>query len=374
MLSHPWTYQGLIHDVLKMHLNRITVEIPADESNPGKGNVKRSYDLNSNDFFWNKNAGVLFPQVAQNIDAELTRYRDEVAEITKKTGASSIEDLSNEASASTQHLKAVMSKLPELKERKAILDMHMNIATALLNGIKERNLDEYVVTEENIVKQARSQILDWIKDDKKGSNPTDKLRLFIIWFLSTEQEVNRADMEAFESALRAVGADTASLGYIRQVREITRMTMLSSAPSSATPQQQSSSTSSDLFRGFASISSRLTDRFKEAGLGANFETLISGVKNFLPANRDLTVTKIVESLMDPQHASSGAIAKTEGYLYYDPRSANARGILPPASQTRNQQSGVVGRGIEASFGQRRQGFSEAIVFTVGEVVWKSTGI
>ena len=145
------------------------------------------------------------------------------------------------------------------------------------------------------------------------------------------------------------------------------MTMISSAPTQPTQ----SSTSNELFRGFSSISSRLTDRFKEAGLGSNFDNLISGVKNFLPVNKDLTVTKVTESLMDPQNASSSAIAKTENYLYFDPRSANARGTMPPVSQARNQPSpapggfGNVGRGIEASFGQRRQGFNEAIVFVVG---------
>jgi len=65
--------------------------------------------------------------------------------------------------------------------------------------------------------------------------------------------------------------------------------------------------------------------------------------------------------MDPQNASSAALAKTENYLYFDPRSANARGTLAPASRTAQGTS----RGIEASFGQKRQGFSEAIVFTVG---------
>jgi len=92
MLSHSWTYQSLIHDVLKMHLNRITVEVPADESNAGKGSTKRSYDLNSNDFFWTKNASLPFPTVAEDIDAQLTKYRDDANEVTKKTGASSIEE------------------------------------------------------------------------------------------------------------------------------------------------------------------------------------------------------------------------------------------------------------------------------------------
>lgn len=142
------------------------------------------------------------------------------------------------------------------------------------------------------------------------------------------------------------------------------MTMMTSAPSAAAPQ---ASASTDLFRG---ITSRLTSSLKDTGVGANFENLLSGVKNLLPANRDLTVTKITESIMDPQGASSSAIAKTENYLYFDPRSANARGTMPPPSATRKGEQmpgglGGHGPGMQATFGQRRQGFSEAIVFTVG---------
>ncbi|KAL8895990.1 MAG: hypothetical protein Q9192_003332 [Flavoplaca navasiana] len=368
MLSHSWTYQSLVHDVLEMHLNRITVETPIDEENPAKGRTKRAYDLTSKDFFWSRNAGVPFPQVAEDIDTELTKYKDDANEITQKAGASSLEDLQTDnPNTSAQHLKAAITLLPELRERKAVLDMHMNIATALLKGIKDRQLDNFFQIEENITKQTKTMMLELLNDSSKGNQPMDKLRLFIIWFLSTEQEVSRAEMERFEEALTKAGADTTALVYVKKVREVTRMTMMTSAPTQ--PAQQS--TGGELFKGFSSISNRLTGQLPGA-LGTNFENLISGVKNFLPVNKDITITKIVESLMDPTSASSSAIAKTEDYLYFDPRSANARGTTPAPSQARHQQAsgipgalGSLGPGTQASFGQRRQGFSEAIVFTVG---------
>lgn len=216
MLSHSWTYQSLVYDVLKMHLNRITIETPIDEDNPAKGRTKRSYDLNSNDFFWARNAGVPFPQVAEDIDAELTKYKEDANEITKNTGASSIEDLQNDTSSSAQHLKAAITLLPELRERKATLDMHMNIATALLKGIKDRQLDNFFQIEENIIKQTKAQILELLNDDAKGKEPLDKLRLFIIWFLSTEQDVSRTEMERFEEALTKAGSDITALAYVKR--------------------------------------------------------------------------------------------------------------------------------------------------------------
>jgi sec1 family domain-containing protein 1 len=88
MLSHSWTYQALVSDVLEMKLNRVTVEMAE------QGKVqKRAYDLDAKDFFWARNAGTPFPQVAEDIDTELNKYKSDAAEITRSTGISSMDDV-----------------------------------------------------------------------------------------------------------------------------------------------------------------------------------------------------------------------------------------------------------------------------------------
>lgn len=86
---------------MTIKLNRITVETTTDGKTTRKG-----YDLESGDFFWKKNAPNPFPQVAEgpyllnrlltlDIDAELSRYKQDAARITQQTGVSSVEEVGN---------------------------------------------------------------------------------------------------------------------------------------------------------------------------------------------------------------------------------------------------------------------------------------
>ena len=93
--------------------------------------------------------------------------------------------------------------------------MHMNILAGILGEIQNRQLDNYFELEQNVMKQTKPQMLELIKTGDKGK-PTDKLRLFIIWFLSTEQDVSRPEWTQFEEALTVAGCDVTSLSYIRQ--------------------------------------------------------------------------------------------------------------------------------------------------------------
>jgi len=84
-LAHGWTYQALVSDCLDIKLNRVTVS---------QKDSKKAYDLDSKDFFWAQNAANPFPQVAEEIDAALTKYKQDAAEITRSTGVSEINDIS----------------------------------------------------------------------------------------------------------------------------------------------------------------------------------------------------------------------------------------------------------------------------------------
>jgi hypothetical protein len=119
MLCHSWIYQSLVYDCLDVHLNQLTVEVSDESEKP----VKKNFDLKSNDTFWASHSADPFPKAAEQIDLDLSKYKEEAAEVTRKTGASSLEDLQADSSVNAQQLKNALTLLPELKERKAQLDM-----------------------------------------------------------------------------------------------------------------------------------------------------------------------------------------------------------------------------------------------------------
>ena len=136
MLAHSWTYATLFHDILDMKLNRVTALI---EERGRK--VPKTYDIDVTDSMWKKMAPLSLPEVAMDIEQETKSYEKTVNNVGIKDGV---------ADVGTEALNSAIQALPELQQKKLVLDMHTALASSLLKSIVERELDQYITMEESI--------------------------------------------------------------------------------------------------------------------------------------------------------------------------------------------------------------------------------
>ncbi|KAK2553789.1 Sec1 family domain-containing protein 1 [Acropora cervicornis] len=332
-LHHTWTYQALVHDVLDLHLNRVVVKESTSTAqgqtdphhrHPNQLKLK-SYDLSVADKFWGSHKGSPFPTVAESIQKELDEYRASEEEVKRLKNVMGIDDSNEEAmgelfSDSTAKLTSAVSSLPELLEKKRLIDMHTTIATALLDHIKAGKLDVYFETEEKIMSKATldKSILEIIQDPEAGT-PDDKLRLFIIYYISGPN-LSAAELDQYSSALSDAGADITPLDFIKKWKAFTKMAV--------GPLQSGG--------GGQNTYSAMFSRFMNTGS----QFVMEGVKNLVVGNKNLPVTRVVDALMDNK-----SNAEVEDYRYFDPKMLR---VADSVSIPRNKTP-----------------FSEAIVFIVG---------
>jgi len=307
MLNHTWTYQAMANDVLGMRLNRLTVPVAGDSGPP----QPKVYDVDDSDAFWAAHAGDPFPDVAEAVTEaveEFQRRREEM-HASSDVGAESIGN----------DLAAAFSALPEMTERKRSIDMHTNIATALMKEVEARQLHQYYEIEDQFSSQSSStsvsQLEQLLNDSGKGTI-LDKTRALLVLYL-TKESLSSAQLQGLVEALEACGGDASGITYLQHLASIRSMMV----PSTTTGSSLTGGGSS----GSSSGASALFDRLRQGGEGL-LAAGKSGLKNVLTSKKELAVCKILDALMD--HKTSSL---TENFLYLDPKgtASGARGETAP---------------------------------------------
>jgi len=297
MINHTWTYQAMAHDILGLRLNRLTV--PGDSAGDSAPPKPKSYDVDENDRFWAEHAGSPFPNVGPAVCAAVQEFDQQRQSMTQSGEAE------DPMGGMTSGLAAAFNAIPEMTERKRSLDMHTNIATALMNEINERDLANYYEMEDQFASQSLgtsiSQVEALFGDTEKGT-ALDKTRALMVLYL-TKPSITSAQMQGLIEGLQRLGGDASGISYLEHLASIRNMTA---------PTLNAGGPGGSGGGGQAAGSGLMNSLFAtgEGLLSAGF----SSIKNIMPSKKELAICQILEGLMEQK---PGGVA--ESYLYLDPK-------------------------------------------------------
>jgi hypothetical protein len=308
-LQHTWTYKPLVQDVLKMKLNHINI-MTSDNINQQPQN--KSYEVDDADFFWHAHGREQFPKIAEQVEAELAKYKAAIEDLNRATGANvdPTADPAESMSAHTRGLMSAVSSLPELTEKKRVIDKHTNMATSMLKLIKERALDHFYSLEEELVsgKADGDAVLELLRGH--SGTGADKLRLALVWLLTAPTVPTELECQAAEDALNAASADMAAWAYVKRMRRLNL---------TGKGQQGGGAGGSGAGSGYdAQLTTLLGSTF-----GQGLSSLTKGVKNLLAGEQQAAVTVAVEALMEGKPNPD-----TDAYRTFDPKAPAGRAQRP----------------------------------------------
>mmetsp|Transcript_69130 Transcript_69130/g.202434 ORF Transcript_69130/g.202434 Transcript_69130/m.202434 type:complete len:645 (+) Transcript_69130:116-2050(+) len=314
MLNHTWTYQAMAHDVLGMRLNRLTVpvESTSDSAAPPK---PKSYDVDESDSFWTAHAGDPFPNVADAVSTAINEYNKRREEM------STSKESDDPSQSLTRDLAAAFSSLPEMTEKKRSIDMHTNIATALMSEVNARELHHYYEMEDQFSSQSVGtsvQQLEKLLGDTRQGTVMDMTRALMVLYLS-KPSITEAQLTGLMEALQGNGGDTSGVRYLQHLASIRNM-MVPNLVSGPGPAGAGGASGSSIMGG---AFGGLADRLRQGGQGL-LDAGLSNIKNILPSKKELVVCTVMESLME-QKASPA----TDNFIYLDPKVASAAGGEAP---------------------------------------------
>ncbi|KAL6927048.1 hypothetical protein ACO0SA_004136 [Hanseniaspora valbyensis] len=373
MISHSLYYECLIAEVFKLNRNTITL--------PNGSKI----DLDNKDFFWKNNNLLPFPEVVENAELELNKYKQETEEITSKTGVN-ITNLQNlnvnkdgDIQQDTELIQKAMSKLPELTAKKQFIDNHFKILSELIKQLGSLHLDKfYELEQEDIYNiKTRNEFIETLKDTESG-HLADKIRTYLYIFLKTNmnqlnankrqefqnfmdecdkifQEKYASNLNTSETEAEPVISedDSKLLDAIKNVyryQKLHNMNYYTSEINNTAPQNGSNNNDTSVNGKSASYFSSKLYGLANDKLQDSMGSIISRVSNLLNSdNGNLPLTNIVSSIMNPSVEK-----KSEDELnMYEKLTRKYLDIDP----TMKQNSTIV------SSGNRR--FNKCLCFVVG---------
>ncbi|CUV06373.1 unnamed protein product [Cryptosporidium hominis] len=327
MINHSWIYQGLIHDVYNLKLNRITI----DDPNSGK----KVFDLDSNDEFWIKHSGEHFTQVANSVSEMLGEYNKKLSELNCNN---------DDSSQMATNLAVAIHALPEMTEKKRSIDTHTNIATKLVDEIKKRELDKFFEIEESFdniptVSGCISEVEALFNSESsKNFLENDKLRV-VLSLLLHERHGQNLNQQQIEQLIKLFNNEqSTSIKIIRYIYN----SQIQTKNSSGVGGFSSNLNNQDLSSGLGNSTTYnkqdilIENNLSKAGItslaknvgGKVFDmagkNILQGVRALLPINKTLKVTSIIDNIMEKKSFSSSQLSTSSSnlddeFLYFDPK-------------------------------------------------------
>ncbi|EAZ51227.1 Sec1 family [Cryptosporidium parvum Iowa II] len=327
MINHSWIYQGLIHDVYNLKLNRITIDDPSSG--------KKVFDLDSNDEFWIKHSGEHFTQVANSVSEMLGEYNKKLSELNCNN---------DDSSQMATNLAVAIHALPEMTEKKRSIDTHTNIATKLVDEIKKRELDKFFEIEESFdniptVSGCISEVEALFNSESsKNFLENDKLRV-VLSLLLHERHGQNLNQQQIEQLIKLFNNEqSTSIKIIRYIYN----SQIQTKNSSGVGGFSSNLNNQDLSSGLGNSTTYnkqdilIENNLSKAGItslaknvgGKVFDmagkNILQGVRALLPINKTLKVTSIIDNIMEKKSFSSSQLSTSSSnlddeFLYFDPK-------------------------------------------------------
>uniref|UniRef100_A0A3B0NJR8 Vesicle transport (Sec1 family) protein, putative n=1 Tax=Theileria annulata TaxID=5874 RepID=A0A3B0NJR8_THEAN len=317
MIQHSWNYQPLLHDLFGIDNNKVTIS---------SGLTRKSFDLESSDKIYHSILSLPLSEVAMYISNSLEYYNTQITQINK--------------SDDSGNLVNAINAIPQLTEQKRLLDMHTNIATTLVDTVKQRDIDRFYEFEYDLDIMYDKNSLQAFEDLLNNTNatPMDKYRSLLILSLSKPNISDEVMNEYEERIKKPSGLKCEGLKGLRNIMRIGDFSsnILKHIQTAVMNPSGATNQSAPLNQSFVNTSSAMNDKKNESSQSksepsqahkklANYSSkligtgynLFKGVRNLLPRKKNLHIVKIVEDLINNSESIS------DDFVLFDPKTSDA---------------------------------------------------